>query len=259
MAECRRTGQVPWVRPCDVKCVGAASRPRLARFPDDWHRSTEFCYPSRPMLAERKTTIVPDRGGATWRSCLRCLLPRVSPAGRLPRPRCRRITRILVQTRCRRSAPPDARLVIVGLAPGMHGANATGRPFTGDHAGILLYETLHAYGFASQPHATARDDGLQLIGCRITNAVKCLPPENKPTPAEARTCNRFLAADLARVPAGGAVVALGRIAHDATLRALGSQARRSRLRARRAASARRRRACCSTVIIAAATTRIRAA
>ena len=117
----------------------------------------------------------------------------------------------------------DAPLLIVGLAPGMHGANATGRPFTGDHAGILLYETLHAYGFASQPRATARDDGLQLIGCRITNAVKCLPPENKPTPAEARMCNRFLAADVSRVPAGGAVVALGRIAHDATLRAVGSR------------------------------------
>ena len=116
---------------------------------------------------------------------------------------------------------PAARLVIVGLAPGMHGANATGRPFTGDYAGILLYETLHAYGFANQPSATARDDGLALIGCRITNAVKCLPPGNKPTPAEARACNGYLAADLASVPAGGAILALGRIAHEATLRALG--------------------------------------
>jgi uracil-DNA glycosylase family 4 len=116
---------------------------------------------------------------------------------------------------------PDARLVIVGLAPGMHGANATGRPFTGDYAGILLYETLHAYGFASQPESTSRDDGLMLIGCRITNAVKCLPPGNKPMPDEIRTCNGFLATDLATLPAGGAILALGRIAHDATLQAFG--------------------------------------
>jgi uracil-DNA glycosylase family 4 len=117
--------------------------------------------------------------------------------------------------------PPDAALAIVGLAPGMHGANATGRPFTGDYAGVLLYATLHAYGYGSQPLATARDDGLVLAGCRITNAVKCLPPDNKPLPAEVRTCNGFLAAELRALPAGGAILALGRIAHDATLRALG--------------------------------------
>jgi uracil-DNA glycosylase len=116
---------------------------------------------------------------------------------------------------------PGARLVIVGLAPGLHGANASGRPFTGDYAGILLYETLHAYGFASQATATARNDGLVLRDCRITNAVKCLPPANKPVPAEVRACNGFLAADLGLLPAGGAILALGRIAHDATLRALG--------------------------------------
>jgi uracil-DNA glycosylase len=124
-----------------------------------------------------------------------------------------------------RPVPPfgeaDARLAIVGLAPGLHGANATGRPFTGDYAGILLYATLHAYGFASQPTGAAADDGLHLIDCRITNAVKCLPPGNKPMPSEIRACNDYLAADLARVPAGGAIVALGRIAHDATLKALG--------------------------------------
>ena len=119
--------------------------------------------------------------------------------------------------------PAVARLVVVGLAPGMHGANATGRPFTGDYAGLLLYATLHAYGFATQPIATARGDGLELLDCRITNAVKCLPPGNKPTPAEARTCNHFLAADLATVPAGGAILALGRIAHEAALRALGQR------------------------------------
>ncbi|MFO1313287.1 MAG: uracil-DNA glycosylase [Burkholderiales bacterium] len=123
-----------------------------------------------------------------------------------------------------RPVPPfgeaGARLVIVGLAPGMHGANASGRPFTGDYAGILLYETLHRHGFASQPVATSRDDGLRLTGCRITNAVKCLPPGNKPTPAEVRECNAYLAADLRTVPEGGAILALGRVAHDATLRAL---------------------------------------
>jgi uracil-DNA glycosylase family 4 len=116
---------------------------------------------------------------------------------------------------------PSARLVIVGLAPGKHGANASGRPFTGDYAGILLYETLHAYGYATSAVSRTRDDPIMLIDCRITNAVKCLPPENKPAPAEVRTCNMYLAADLAAVPAGGAVLALGRIAHDATLRALG--------------------------------------
>jgi uracil-DNA glycosylase family 4 len=114
-----------------------------------------------------------------------------------------------------------ARLVIVGLAPGMHGANASGRPFTGDYAGILLYETLHRYGFANRPVAMARGDGLRLVGCRITNAVKCLPPDNKPTPGEVRNCNAYLSADLRTVPPGGVIVALGRIAHDATLRALG--------------------------------------
>src|SRR4030095_954849 len=119
---------------------------------------------------------------------------------------------------------PSARLVIVGLAPGMHGANASGRPFTGDYAGILLYETLHAYGFAPRPVATARGDGLRLTGCRITNAVKCLPPANKPTPEEVRTCNHFLAAGRRTAPAGAAILALGRIARDATLRALGYRA-----------------------------------
>jgi len=123
-----------------------------------------------------------------------------------------------------RPVPPfgddDPRLLIVGLAPGMHGANRTGRPFTGDHAGILLYDTLHRFGFASRGVSERADDGLRLIGCRITNAVKCLPPANKPTPAEARMCNAYLAADLATVPAGGVILALGRIAHEAALRAL---------------------------------------
>jgi uracil-DNA glycosylase family 4 len=116
--------------------------------------------------------------------------------------------------------PEHARLLVVGLAPGMHGANATGRPFTGDHAGILLYATLHEHGFSNQPQAVARDDGLELCDCRITNAVKCLPPQNKPTPAEIRSCNGFLAAEIAAV-SPEIILALGRIAHEAVLRALG--------------------------------------
>jgi len=118
---------------------------------------------------------------------------------------------------------PNARLVIVGLAPGMHGANATGRPFTGDFAGILLYETLYAYGYASSPRSQTIDDPLTLTDCRITNSVKCLPPQNKPTPLEMRTCNDYLVADLAMLPARGAVLALGRVAHDAALIALGAR------------------------------------
>ncbi len=114
-----------------------------------------------------------------------------------------------------------ARLIIVGLAPGLHGANRTGRPFTGDYAGILLYRTLHKLGLASAPESTAADDGMTLLGCRITNAVKCLPPENKPTTEEANACNGFLAAELAATPADAVVVALGTIAHRAVLRAFG--------------------------------------
>ncbi len=114
--------------------------------------------------------------------------------------------------------------LVVGLAPGMHGANRTGRPFTGDHAGVLLYQTLHAAGFSDRAESVARDDGLQLHDCRITNAVRCLPPANKPLPAEMHACNGFLAHDLAAVPAGGAILALGRVAHEAVLRALGLRA-----------------------------------
>ena len=115
----------------------------------------------------------------------------------------------------------DPRLLIVGLAPGLHGANATGRPFTGDHAGILLYRTLHEFGFASRPESRAADDGLVLRDCRITNAVKCVPPGNKPRPEEIRNCNSYLAAELAALQAGAVILALGAIAHDAVLAALG--------------------------------------
>jgi uracil-DNA glycosylase family 4 len=121
-----------------------------------------------------------------------------------------------------RPVPPfgdiGAQLLIVGLAPGMHGANRTGRPFTGDFAGILLYRTLHEHGFAS--HAGSADplDGLTLRDCRITNAVKCLPPQNKPLPQEIACCNRYLAAEFAAYPPR-AILALGRIAHEAVIRA----------------------------------------
>lgn len=116
---------------------------------------------------------------------------------------------------------PSPRLLIVGLAPGFHGANKTGRPFTGDHAGILLYATLHEFGYASRPVSQASDDGLQLIGCRITNAVKCVPPENKPETGEIVRCNDYLRQELAALPPGAAILALGQIAHAAVLRAFG--------------------------------------
>ena len=115
---------------------------------------------------------------------------------------------------------PAARLIVIGLAPGMHGANRSGRPFTGDYAGILLYRTLHKYGFGSAAESVSREDGLRLLDCRITNAVKCLPPANKPLPAEIRQCNRYLQAELAGVERGAVLLALGRIAHEAVLRAL---------------------------------------
>lgn len=114
----------------------------------------------------------------------------------------------------------DAGLTIVGLAPGLHGANASGRPFTGDYAGILLYQTLYKFGFSTHPESTSANDRLQLKNARITNAVKCVPPQNKPTPAEIRTCNQYLQAELQQVQAGQVVLALGRIAHEAVLRAL---------------------------------------
>jgi uracil-DNA glycosylase family 4 len=145
--------------------------------------------------------------------------------------RCRRLARFLDKVR---AAHPDyhacpvapfgaarARLLIVGLAPGMHGANRTGRPFTGDFAGVLLYDTLHRYGFASRPVSTGAEDGLKLKDCRITNAVKCLPPANRPLPEEVRRCNDYLSTEIHAMPDGGAILALGLIAHDATLMALG--------------------------------------
>jgi uracil-DNA glycosylase family 4 len=119
---------------------------------------------------------------------------------------------------------PSARIVLVGLAPGMHGANRTGRPFTGDHAGILLYRTLYKYGLASGPVSTSADDGLELLDARITNSVKCLPPANKPLPVEIKACNQYLRAELAQSPNTRVILALGGIAHAAVLRACDLQA-----------------------------------
>jgi len=141
--------------------------------------------------------------------------------------RCPRLARFLEETRTRHpgywarpvpsfgAAAPT--LLIVGLAPGMHGANRTGRPFTGDFAGILLYQTLHEFGLASAPESVAADDGLQLRNARIVNAVKCVPPANKPLPEEIRCCNAFLKEELAALSAVRVYLALGRIAHDAVL------------------------------------------
>lgn len=118
----------------------------------------------------------------------------------------------------------QARLLIVGLAPGMHGANATGRPFTGDYAGLFLYQALYEFGFSNQLESTHLTDGLHLTGCRITNAVKCLPPQNKPTGNEIKQCNPYLAAEILTLPEKSVILALGNIAHQAVLRAYGLKA-----------------------------------
>ncbi|HVY57174.1 MAG TPA: uracil-DNA glycosylase [Xanthobacteraceae bacterium] len=119
--------------------------------------------------------------------------------------------------------PADARLLIVGLAPGLQGANRTGRPFTGDYAGVLLYETLLRFGFARGEYQAHPDDGLTLVDARITNAVRCVPPENKPTGIEIATCRDYLTATLAAMPRLAVVLALGRIAHDSIVTALGAR------------------------------------
>ncbi len=115
----------------------------------------------------------------------------------------------------------DPRLLIVGLAPGMHGANRTGRPFTGDYAGVLLYKTLHKFGYATAPESTAAGDNLRLSGARITNAVKCLPPQNKPVGAEVSECSRYLIGELKTLRRPAVVLALGGIAHRTVVRCLG--------------------------------------
>jgi uracil-DNA glycosylase family 4 len=148
-------------------------------------------------------------------------------------PRCPRLVNFRQQLRRKEPAwfnapvpsfgPVDARVLIVGLAPGMQGANRTGRPFTGDYAGVLLYETLLRYKFARGEFGAHPDDGLTLADCRITNAVRCVPPENKPTPAEIKTCREFLVPTIAEMKKLRAVVSLGRIAHDSVLTALGQK------------------------------------
>ncbi len=145
--------------------------------------------------------------------------------------RCRRLAGFLDEVKARH---PDyfckpvpafgdarARFLIVGLAPGLHGANATGRPFTGDWCGPLLYSALHRFGFASRPASVAADDGLVLDDCRITNAVKCLPPQNKPALDEMRRCASYLAWELSHAPELRVILALGTIAHQSVIEALG--------------------------------------
>lgn len=145
-------------------------------------------------------------------------------------PRCPRLVDFRLQ--CRAAEPdwfnapvpsfgdPNARLLIVGLAPGLKGANRTGRPFTGDYAGDLLYATLLDFGLARGTYAAQADDTLELVDCFITNAVRCVPPANKPTPAEIRACRPFLEATVAAMPNLAAILALGRVAHDSVLTAL---------------------------------------
>lgn len=161
--------------------------------------------------------------------------PRTSAAGPAePGRDCRLCPRLAVFLDGHRAAEPewfngpvptfgstDARLLIVGLAPGLRGANRTGRPFTGDYAGDLLYETMIAYGFARGTYRADPADGLTLVDAAVTNAVRCVPPENKPTTEEINTCRRFFAATLGGFPRLGAIVVLGKIAHDQLLKTLG--------------------------------------
>ena len=162
--------------------------------------------------------------------------PGPEPGSAEPPPDCPLCPRLVAFRRTNREKFPDyhnapvrsfgdagTRLLIVGLAPGLHGANRTGRPFTGDYAGDLLYETLIAFGLASGHYAARPDDGLTLVNCRITNVVRCLPPENKPTGGEANACRPFLAATLGEMTELRAVLALGKIAHDNVVRALGGR------------------------------------
>jgi uracil-DNA glycosylase family 4 len=148
-------------------------------------------------------------------------------------PRCPRLVAFRKQCRAKEPSwfnapvpsfgPVDARLLIVGLAPGLQGANRTGRPFTGDYAGVLLYETLAHYGFSRGTFDARADDGLTLTDCRITNAVRCVPPENKPTPAEINTCRDYLKPTIAEMKNLRAIVALGHVAHNSVVTAFGAK------------------------------------
>jgi uracil-DNA glycosylase len=119
--------------------------------------------------------------------------------------------------------PADAKLLVVGLAPGLRGANRTGRPFTGDFAGEVLYPALTRHGFGRGIFAARTDDGFELVGCRVANAVRCVPPANRPTPDEVKTCRRFLVGELSGTEAPAVVLALGRVAHESVLRAVGAR------------------------------------
>jgi len=160
------------------------------------------------------------------------MAPSASKPGR-DCPRCPRLVAYRQQCRAKEPkwfnapvpsfGPGDARLLIVGLAPGVQGANRTGRPFTGDFAGVLLYETLARYGFSRGQFEARPDDGLELIDCRITNAVRCVPPENKPTPLEINTCRDFLKPTIAEMKNLRAIVVLGHVAHNSVVSAFGAK------------------------------------
>ncbi len=158
---------------------------------------------------------MPEVGGKPGRDCPRC--PRLAAF----RKQCRADEPAWFNAPVPSFGPLDARLLIVGLAPGLQGANRTGRPFTGDYAGVLLYATLIRYGFARGQYGAHPDDGLTLTDCRITNAVRCVPPENKPTGLEIATCRDFLKPTIAEMPKLTTIVVLGRIAHDSVVTALG--------------------------------------
>jgi uracil-DNA glycosylase len=159
-----------------------------------------------------------------------------APALEQPGHDCALCPRLVEFRKAQRAAHPDwhnapvpsfgdisVRLLIVGLAPGLKGANRTGRPFTGDYAGDLLYATLAKFGFSQGEYAAQKNDGLALIDCRISNAVRCVPPENKPLPEEVAACRRFLSAEIAAMPKLRAILALGQVAHGAMLAALGQR------------------------------------
>jgi uracil-DNA glycosylase family 4 len=160
---------------------------------------------------------MPPHSGAPGRDCPRC--PRLAAF----RTTWRALEPAWFNAPVDSFGPADARLLIVGLAPGLRGANRTGRPFTGDYAGDLLYATLKDFGFATGNYEARADDGLTLVDCRITNAVRCVPPENKPTPEEITTCRSFLAATIKDMPQLTAVLALGRIAHETFVVACGAR------------------------------------
>ena len=188
----------------------------------------------------RPTPAAPDPGRAVpghdrrgLRAAARRRADRAPHAGAGPRD-CPLCPRLVAYRAANRAAHPDwfnapvpsfgaldARLLVVGLAPGVRGANRTGRPFTGDFAGVLLYQTLLRFGFAAGRYGADPTDGLRLVDCRVTNAVRCVPPGNLPLPVEIAACNRFLAAEFAAMPRLRAVLALGGIAHNAVLRGRG--------------------------------------